>query len=141
MLQPPRVLLVSVADSVQLLRERYRAASLQAIANSSNRRPTPFRTSEPDLIMFMNVLVSEIVDNGTANYGLRPGVGPAAQLLMEAGMSREDAELTSVEVFRGVVDEIATYAPHAKFGENTGWDYAVGGDYDIYITMPSITRS
>lgn len=138
---PINAILVSATDSVQLLRERFRAASLQAMSRYSGRGPTPFKSNEPDVSEFMHAIVGEIMDNGTANYAERPGVGPAAQCLIKDGMPVDLASRVSLEVFQSLVDEISTFAPNARFGENTGWYYEVEGDQDILITMPTKLRS
>ncbi len=132
------VVLVSVTESVQLLRERYRASAQEAISRHKGRGPLPFKSNEPDTSGFLHAIVEEIMDNGnTMDYAKRPGVGPAAMVLVKQGMSVEEAERTTVDVFNALVDEIAVHAPKAQFGENTGWYYEVEGDHDLRITMPT----
>lgn len=139
---PSNAVLVSVADSVELLRERFRAAAVAAITKHNGRGPFPFKSTEPDTQRFMTSMIEEIMDNGTANYARRPGTGPAAQVLVEQGMLREQAEHVAVEVFNALVDEIATNCPDATFGHDTGWYYEMEGDLDLKVLMPTqIPRS
>ena len=81
--------LVSVTDSVQLLRERYRTAVAEALMRHRGTGPLPYKSNEPDTSGFLHAMVEEIMDNGTANYVNRPGTGPAACVLIQQGMPRD----------------------------------------------------
>ncbi|MNU19655.1 hypothetical protein D3C71_78880 [compost metagenome] len=130
--------LLSVADSVELLRDRFRAAAHEAIVQHNGRGPFKFKSTEPDTQRFMTSILEEIMDNGVADYARRPGTGPAAQVLVEQGMRREQAEYVAVEVFNALVDEIATNCEGARFGHDTGWYYEMEGDLDLKVLMPTI---
>jgi hypothetical protein len=130
-------ILLSLEGPVRMLTDTYREIALAALNRYKGNGPVPFPSVVIDYAPFMEALLNEMFEMLNDPASKKVGtVAGSTRLLMNAGLTYQQASELSADIFSYVADIIGANIPGATFSNAAGYMYGFCHPCDLMIHPP-----
>lgn len=129
-------ILVSLADSVGLLKESFREQTALMIQNRHQNVPLMTGALNYNCNPYLTMLLGEIFNMGPDSGYTE--ISPSTKMLVAHGLPKDTAVALAHQVFQTTVDALSMMIPNLNFGNSNGYQVDMCGEFDAMVCPPVI---